>query len=180
MKTIIFEGIDKVGKTTTIKRLSQSLEDEGYKIVKLNLPFELSNMDGELINARLKMSTQNILQLNTFLNDDYVCLIDRHHLSENVFGSFFGRKHNRFLCNCIDYKMKFANGLLVYIEPDNCLNNFNKFKKGGQLDGFNYKEYKYLYQQFNKEFDDSVMNKIKTSTSKLPLLDNRIRNWLSK
>ena len=84
MKVLLFEGIDKVGKTTTIKTLEGNLKEKGYKVIVLNVPFSCNNtLNVEQSTFRLRMTLDNLLNMNEQFGDDYVCLIDRLHISED-------------------------------------------------------------------------------------------------
>ena len=74
MKVLLFEGIDKVGKTTIIKTLDKSLKEKGYKVMILNVPFSCNNaLNVEQSAFRLRMTLDNLLNMNKQFGDDYVC-----------------------------------------------------------------------------------------------------------
>lgn len=56
---IVFEGIDKSGKSTHSKRLVNSLQTEGYKAKLMSFPDRTTNT-GNLINEYLKNSDYNL------------------------------------------------------------------------------------------------------------------------
>ena len=178
MRIILFEGVDKVGKTTSIKKLDSYLTSLGYNVVKLNIPFEVKHITGDIITSRLRMSINNIIEMDKLFDDNYICLLDRFHISENVFSKFFKRKTDRTLCNFIDYKFRYMNSLLIYIQPDDCKINFNKFKVNNRIDGFTFKQYLKLFNRFNKEYQQSEITKIKIKTSNLDNLPDKINEWL--
>ena len=55
---IIFEGVDRCGKTTQVKRLSEKLTENGHSIYTTRFPERTSEI-GQMINAYLQ-NTSNL------------------------------------------------------------------------------------------------------------------------
>ena len=55
---IIFEGVDRCGKTTQVKKLSEKLTENGHSIYTTRFPERTSEI-GQMINAYLK-NTSNL------------------------------------------------------------------------------------------------------------------------
>lgn len=162
MKVLLFEGIDKVGKTTTIKTLEGNLKEKGYKVMVLNVPFSCNNtLNVEQSTFRLRMTLDNLLNMNEQFGDDYVCLIDRLHISEKVYGEVLRDGcFDNFQCNLCDYRMSTIDTTLIHVKPVNVLNNFMKFKDENNLiDGLTYSQYFGTYQAFVREVQESLIHK---------------------
>lgn len=177
MKILLFEGIDKVGKTTTIESLENTLSQKGYNVVKVNVPFTYKGSSkGMNVNQstfRLRLTVNNIVKMNEQFDDNYICLIDRLHISERVYGTIlrYGNFDN-FQCNLCDYKLKSLDTTLIYIQPTNIFNNFVKFSQGDLIDGLTYKQYTDTYIAFEREVQESLISKkIIITTEKLNELE---------
>lgn len=173
MKILLFEGIDKVGKTTTIERLENTLSQKGYNVIKINVPFSCKGMNVAQSTFRLKLTVDNIVKMNEQFDDTYICLIDRLHISERVYGTIlrYGNFDN-FQCNLCDYKLKSLDTTLIYIQPTNIFNNFAKFSQEDLIDGLTYKQYTDTYIAFEREVQESLISKkIIITTEKLNELE---------
>ena len=161
MKVLLFEGIDKVGKTTTIKTLEKSLKEKGYKVMILNIPFLCNALNVEQNTFRLRMTLDNLLNMNEQFGDDCVCLVDRLHISERVYGEVLRDGcFDNFQCNLCDYRMSKIDTTLIHVKPVNVLNNFMKFKDENNLiDGLTYSQYLGTYQAFIREVQKSLIHK---------------------
>ena len=162
MKVLLFEGIDKVGKTTIIKTLDKSLKEKGYKAMILNVPFSCNNaLNVEQSAFRLRMTLDNLLNMNKQFGDDYVCLIDRLHISERVYGEVLRDGcFDNFQCNSCDYWISTIDTTLIHVKPVNVLHNFMKFKDENNLiDGLTYSQYLGTYQAFIREVQKSLIHK---------------------
>lgn len=171
MKIVIFEGIDKVGKTTAINTLKSKLKDAGMIPVMIGHPFVVDDsLTDDMHIFRLGMTVNNLLEIADRLDDRYVCLVDRLHISQNVYGRLL-RKATRgdYMCEYADNKLKYTKSILVHIMPDDIIKNFNKFKdKDELLDGLSLEQYKASYDLFCEFVSASkISNKISTSTSKI-------------
>lgn len=170
MRIIIFEGADKVGKTTTISKLLNSLKEEGFKTLLLNLPFEYSeSLTKEERNYRLRVTVNSLLDMSEHFDDNYICIIDRLHISEKVFGNVLRGEYDERLFNTIDILVAGLNALLITVEPDSIQENFLKFKdEENLLDGLTYEQYSEIVNLFNDSSNDSrIKNKYKTKTKYL-------------
>jgi thymidylate kinase len=170
MRIIIFEGADKVGKTTTISKLLNSLKEEGFKTLLLNLPFEYSeSLTKEERNYRLRVTVNLLLDMSEHFDDNYICIIDRLHISEKVFGNVLRGEYDERLFNTIDILVAGLNALLITVEPDSIQENFLKFKdEENLLDGLTHEQYSEIVNLFNDSSNDSrIKNKYKTKTKYL-------------
>lgn len=160
MKVLLFEGIDKVGKTTTIEKIEKVLTDKGYTPLLIKFPFEVQKLTNEQREFRLMLTVDNIISMNNFFDDTFVCLVDRLHLSEEVYGEVLRNEYNQHECNIIDFKMSQLKTILIHVKPDNLMDNFNKFKSQDNLiDGLTCEQYSKTYQSFKKRINESRINK---------------------
>lgn len=183
MKIIIFEGADKVGKTTTISKLLNSLKEEGFKTLLLNLPFEYSeSLTKEERNYRLRVTVNLLLDMSEHFDDNYVCIIDRLHISEKVFGNILRGEYDERLFNTIDILMAGLNALLITVEPDSIQENFLKFKdEKGLLDGLTNEQYFEIVNLFDDSSNNSrIKDKYKTKTKYLSGIKSEIIKWLEE
>lgn len=183
MRIIIFEGADKVGKTTTISKLLNSLKEEGFKTLLLNLPFEYSeSLTKEERNYRLRVTVNLLLDMSEHFDDNYICIIDRLHISEKVFGNVLRGEYDEHLFNTIDILVAGLNALLITVEPDSIQENFLKFKdEENFLDGLTYEQYSEIVNLFNDSFNDSrIKDKYKTKTKYLSNIKPEIIKMLEE
>lgn len=183
MKIIIFEGADKVGKTTTISKLLNSLKEEGFKTLLLNLPFEYSeSLTKEERNYRLRVTVNLLLDMSEHFDDNYICIIDRLHISEKVFGNILRGEYDERLFNTIDILMAGLNALLITVEPDSIEENFLKFKdEKGLLDGLTNEQYFEIVNLFDDSSNNSrIKDKYKTKTKYLYGIKSEIIKWLEE
>ena len=182
MKIILFEGADKVGKTTTISELIKDLKNAGYKPLLLKLPFEYSDsISNEEREYRLGMTVRILLDMSNYFKDDkYVCLIDRLHISERVFGDVLRNHYNKTLFNTIDITLKNMSCLLITVIPDTILGNFVKFKdKYSLIDGLTYHQYQSTAILFETEFYSSkIKDKYMVKTQNLNDVSIKVLKWL--
>lgn len=169
MKLLIVEGIDKCGKTTMINSLYEKLKSSKRKCMIMNLPFIVNKpLSKDIIQYRIRMTTANIIEMSKTFGDEYICLIDRYHLSEKVYGKLLRESCAEFECNYADAIFSTMDSLLVHIVPDEIHSNFNKFKDdNGKLDGFTFYQYRVMLDKFTNEFDKSGMNKVRLKTSEI-------------
>lgn len=171
MKVLLFEGIDKVGKTTTIKTLEDNLKEKGYKVIKIELPFICNKINTEERTFRLEMTVNNIIEIDKYFSDDNtICLVDRLYLSERVYGAVLRNGNfDNFKCNLFDYKISRLDTTLIHVRPLNLLHNFNKFKdENGMIDGLTYQQYSDTYNAFIEEVRRSAISKkVEVTTDKL-------------
>lgn len=64
---IVFEGIDRSGKTTQCKRLFESLREKGYNVASVRYPDRSSPVTGGLINDYLSKKVEIPLSAASFL-----------------------------------------------------------------------------------------------------------------
>lgn len=172
MKVILFEGPDKVGKTTLMMNIADKMAfgetDEfgsAHKPLVLGRAFGTHPLYGEdelnkLRSFRLKLEAKTIGHMQT-LTDDYVLFIDRFHLSEKVYGQVFGRGWDQYAFEVIDRLL--YNALLVFIKPSSPEAVFNMYPDDtGRLDGLTLDEYTKSVKLFEACFDESsIKNKCK-------------------
>lgn len=161
MKIVLFEGIDKVGKTTTIEKLKKELSSFGFKVLKLNLPYTIDyeDIDNKNSTFRLKMSIKNLMTMYDEYDENYICLIDRLHISEKVYGKLLRDKFDRTTFYYSDYYLSEMRVKLIYLVPNDVHGNYEKFKdEKGLIDGLTEEQYIDTYEMFNETI---VKTKIK-------------------
>lgn len=168
MKVVLFEGPDKVGKTTLLNNIVDKMafgetDEFGSKHKPLVLgrafgthPIYGDEEQNELRSFRLKLEAKTIGRMQT-LSDDYVLFIDRFHLSEKVYGQVFDRGWDQYAFEVIDRLL--YNALLVSIEPSNPEAVFKAYPDDtGRLDGLTFDEYIKSVWLFGSIFDESTIN----------------------
>lgn len=172
MKVVLFEGPDKVGKTTLMMNIIDKMAfgetDEfggAYKPLVLGRAFGTHHLYGgdelnKLRSFRLKLEAKTIGHMQ-MLSDDYVLFIDRFHLSEKVYGQVFKRGWDQYAFEVIDRLL--YNALLVFIEPSNPEAVFNAYPDDtGRLDGLTLDEYMKSVELFGDCFgESSIKNRFK-------------------
>lgn len=179
MKIILFEGPDKVGKSTLLLNLGDKMafgetDEFGSKHKPLWLgcafgthPVYGADEQNKLRSFRLGLEAESIETMIEMLPEEYVLLVDRFHLSEKVYGNLFKRGWDQGQFEGID--RLFQDALLVKITPTNPVPLFEKFRdETGRLDGFTSAEYEKSVCLFNEVFEEScIKNKfeayVKTS-----------------
>lgn len=170
MKVVLFEGPDKVGKTTLMMNIADKLAfgetDEfgnACKPLVLGRAFGTHPLYGadelnKLRSFRLKLEAKTIGHMQT-LSDDYVLFVDRFHLSEKVYGQVFNRGWDQWQFEAIDRLLQDA--LLVLIEPDDPEKVFNRFPDdNGRIDGLTLEEYAQSVSLFDDCYkESSIVNK---------------------
>lgn len=183
MKTIIFEGIDKVGKTTAISNLYNKLKEDGMNPMMLNLPFTLEtcHKSNQLSTFRLDKTLDTVLEMNTFFDDSYVLLVDRFHLSEWVYDSVL-RNHqpiNTFLLKRIDNNLRDIKVFLVYLTTSNVGKLYDEFKdENGLLDGLTGKQYLASHSAFEEIFSSSTLDKVKVGRNEIDMMTSLIMDYI--
>ena len=168
MRVIIFEGLDKVGKTTTILKLKKVIEEQGKIPIIFNTPYQIKCNCANDVATKLNISMLVLKQMFEEYDDNYICLIDRFHLSEMVFGPRLRNGYDLTTCIKIDDFLAHHSVFLVYIKPDSLNENFDKFKdENGKLDGFGRIEYKSLAYFFNKAYRWTKIKKTFITTSEI-------------
>jgi len=101
-KLIVFEGLDKAGKTTQCTRLVQTLLQKNHKVRHLRFP-DRSTPIGRMIDSYLKDESQQedhvihllfsanrweaVAQIEADLNDGTIVIIDRYYYSGCVYSA---------------------------------------------------------------------------------------------
>lgn len=168
MRVIIFEGLDKVGKTTTILKLKKVIEEQGKIPIIFNTPYQVNCNCADDVAIKLNISMLVLKEMFEEYDDNYVCLIDRFHLSEMVFGPSLRDGYDLTTCIKIDNFLAHHPVFLVYVKPDCLDKNFDKFKdENGKLDGFNKIEYKSFAFFFDKVYRWTKIKKTFVTTSQI-------------
>lgn len=162
MKIIIFEGIDKIGKSTTISNLTSEFKERGLTPILLSPSFILDSCHKSniLSEFRLRLSFDDILKMCKFFDDKHVLLIDRFHLSEFVYSKVLREEQpiNGFELNYIDYYLNQNHAMLVYQTTNQVGKLFEKYKdENGLLDNLTYEQYIKSHVLFEEQFDQSVI-----------------------
>ena len=192
MKVVLFEGPDKVGKTTKVNDLLHRIslgEDEDfgdkYEAIKLNLPYEFSQtlstkIAFEARTNRLRDTASVLTLMNEHYDDDVVCLIDRLHISEAVYGECLRNgEYDRTLYAAIDSAL--ANDFdttLITCVPTITSEWIDKFGMNGQIDDLSYEQYERSVSLFMKFHQRSRIKK-KMLLSFDDLIDPIVNNWLA-
>ena len=172
MKIILFEGPDKVGKSTTINVVKDYLISKGRIPLELSLPFLMDRIysaPSELL-YRLKLQMRNLIDMSHEFSDNYVCLLDRFHLSERVYGEVLRHNCNYTEISLCDMRMKMLGAALIYIAPDNEEENFEKFScsVNKTLDGLTKEQYLETVHAFDEcVYHSEIAHKYKLTTSKI-------------
>ena len=169
MKVVLFEGPDKVGKTTLLNNIVDKMAfgetDEfgpKHKPLVLGRAFGTHPLYGDeeqnkLRSFRLGLEAESIAEMLDLINDEYVLFIDRFHLSEAVYGTVFNRGYDRVQVDNIDALLE--NSLLVYVRPSSPDAVFNRFKDlTDRIDGLTLEEYTKSVELFDDAFGLSRIN----------------------
>lgn len=160
MKIIIFEGVDKVGKTTAINELIELLPVIGLKPIKLNVPFMYSLQTKDEHAMRLFLTLHNLEEMDKFFDDTHVCLVDRFHISEKVFGDVLRGEYDKFSFHNVDFFLNKLEAILIHITPDDIWENYQKFSdEDGLIDGLTRMQYLKTYEEFIITCDQSKIKR---------------------
>lgn len=191
MKVILFEGPDKVGKTTKVNDLLHRIslgEDEDfgdkYEAVKLNLPYEFSETLSMKVALEARtnrlMDTAAVLTLmNHHYGDDVVCLIDRLHISEAVYGECLrnGAYDHAVYANIDSALADDFDTTLITCVPTITSEWIDKFGMNGQIDDLSYEQYEQSVNLFMKLHQKSQIKK-KMLLSFDDLIDPIVNGWI--
>lgn len=189
MKILLFEGPDRVGKTTMANYLFDTIafgesSDFSDDLVPLFLgrafgthPVFSGERENKLRSFRLMIETNSISKMMK-LPDNYVLFIDRFHLSEKVYGQVFKRGYNAANVRMIDAILK--NALLVYMTPKDKQETYEQFKDSatGLIDDLTFEQYAKSIVLFDEAFCDSYnlhKVKVKVDTKNGKYHENLIR-----
>lgn len=149
MKIIIFEGVDKVGKTTAINELVELFPTIGLKPIKLNVPFSCDLKTKDEHAMRLFLTYHNLEEMDKFFDDTHVCLVDRLHISEKVFGDVLRNEYDKLSFNNADYFLNNLKAVLIHIVADDIWENYQKFcDEDGLIDGLTKMQYLKTHEEF--------------------------------
>lgn len=168
MKVVLFEGPDKVGKTTMANYLFDTIafgesSDFSDDFVPLFLgrafgthPVFSGERENKLRSFRLMIETNSISKMMK-LPDNYVLFIDRFHLSEKVYGQVFKRGYNAANVRMIDAMLEKA--LLVYMTPKDTCETYEQFKDDatGLIDDLTIDQYAMSVNLFDEAFAESYI-----------------------
>lgn len=185
MKIVIFEGVDKIGKTTAIQKAYEKLKEDGFIPMMLNLPYTFDGCHklNALSTFRLKQTFETIRGMKNYFDDDYVLLVDRFHLSEYVYDTVLRPTQaiNTFVLSMIDEKMLSINALLIYLTTSNIGKVYDTFvDKDALIDGLTWKQYFESHVMFEEIYSASLMNKIKIDRNESVFIDVAIREYIEK
>lgn len=185
MKIIIFEGVDKVGKTTLIERISKELTDiYGKKVLRLTLPFSMEkpNASNEISMFRLGVQLDVMKKMSKKFSDDYVLLCDRFHLSEFVYDNALRRYQpfDKAAYQQIDKEVSHLKTLIIYQTTSNIGDLYEKFKdESGLLDGLSYSQYIKSHILFEEAYQATKCStKIKVDRDKVDGVVSEIIEFL--
>lgn len=168
MKIILFESVDKVGKTLIIQKMKEVIKQNNKIPIIFTVPYEIECKNSNDTTERLKLSNILLDKMINRYNDNYICLIDGHHISEMAYGNKLRDGYNTETCKAIDFFLSAYSTLLIQIRPDDILKNFDKFKnKDNKLDGFSKRDYISLLHNFAIICEESSLEKICIKTSEI-------------
>ena len=151
---IVVEGIDRVGKTTLVKRI---VKEFGYsEFVQLNNADKKKERKLEIEIERM----YSILSVLALIKNDYI-ILDRYHLSEMVYGIVDRRYYNIEVEN-VDRILSKLNSFLVYVEPED-------IKWSSKQHGSSLLDHDRFFKLF---YEKSKMNKAKCSFSNFDFFIN--------
>lgn len=110
---IIVEGIDRIGKSTLCKRISEHF---GYPIFKDNFMIgtELNSNAKNVMSEKL-LTTINLLKS---LGEETNIIMDRFYLTEMIYGSVERHYINHFTLQ-VEQEMKKLNAVMILMHPTN-------------------------------------------------------------
>lgn len=191
MKIILFEGPDKVGKTTKVNDLLHRIslgEDEHfcdrYEAIKLNIPYEFSQTLSMRVafkarTERLRDTAAVLTLMNSHYGDDVVCLIDRLHISEAVYGECLRNGvYDHALYEAIDLLLaEDFDTTLITCVPTVTSEWINKYGMNGLIDDLSYEQYERSVNLFMK-FHQKTRIKKKMLLSFDDLIDPIVNGWI--
>lgn len=148
---IIIEGIDRVGKSTLSKLLSEKLEAPIFH--DNNKPPYVDNKSKyyeDMIQGFITYKFELLLS-SLFINSNVI--VDRFHISEKVYNRMRSSDFNDFFN--IDRRLSEENAVLILVVPDD-------IKKSSNEHGSSLKNHNVLFELF---FLTSQMKKIKIQQS---------------
>ena len=168
MKVVLFEGPDKVGKTTMANYLFDTIAfgessdfSDDFVPLFLGRAFGTHQVfsgerENKLRSFRLMIETNSISKMMK-LPDNYVLFIDRFHLSEKVYGQVFKRGYNAANVRMIDAMLEKA--LLVYMTPKDTCETYEQFKDDatGLIDDLTIDQYAMSVSLFDEAFAESYI-----------------------
>lgn len=134
---ILIEGCDKTGKTTLAKKLANKYN---LTIIKNSQP-KINNILQEYLNI---------------VNQDNI-IIDRLHLSENVYGPLY---RNTPIINFNKLENNIKNNTILILCTDSVDNIHNRFIEDGE-EYTKITDIDYIVEQFNKLYEASTLIKMK-------------------
>lgn len=159
---IIVEGIDRVGKTTLVNKISEKF---GYKILPSIQP--ISKVER---TPRREIDIM-LAQLSVFqiLKNDYI-IVDRFYLSEFVYG-LYDRGYTSLEALVIGEKLKELNSLMVLVRPTD-------IKKSSEEHGSDLTEHSELFNHMFEisEFENKACCNYSTMEFVVNLVGRSIKN----
>lgn len=136
---VIVEGIDRVGKTTLVSKLTKSCNINPFIDSYLSFTYCDLNKDKEIVvegkRNDIIANTEKINSLINFFeqfsNNIGNVLLDRFHLSEFVYGKVDRHYLSHEAFEVFDKRLAKLNTLIIYVEPKNL--NWSSEKHGSSL-----------------------------------------------
>lgn len=191
MKVILFEGPDKVGKTTKVNDLLHRIslgEDEDfgnkYEAIKLNVPYDFpttmsARLTTQVRTERLRMTAFMLYNIAQTMPDNVICLIDRLHLSEYVYGECLRLgDYDASLAKGIDVVLSdYLDTILVTCVPAITDEQIKLYGMDGLIDDLTYDQYRHSVDLFIGAHTDTRIKK-KMLVTFDDLIDPIFNKWL--
>lgn len=160
---IVFEGVDRVGKTTAIEETAKMLREQNHEVITIsessdpvvqyikqsNLPIE------EIVPMMFDIRSEHQLLIERFINSKTILLWDRYYDSTYVYGYNYGLTHPDWETELFNY---YTPDLTIYLyaEIDVILSRIDdekdRFTNGSYSDVEKYLgRYKELYDKVAKQ-----------------------------
>lgn len=191
MKVVLFEGPDKTGKSSKVNDLLHRIslgEDEDfgskYEAIKLNVPYELpttmsAKLTTQVRTERLRMTAFMLYNIAQTMPDNVICLVDRLHLSEYVYGECLrAGDYDATLVKGIDTVLvDYLDTILVTCVPAITDEQIKLYGMNGLIDDLTYDQYRHSVDLFVKAHADSGIKK-KMLVTFDDLIDPIFNKWL--
>ena len=108
--------------------------------------------------------------MNERFDDKHICLVDRLHLSEVVYGNVLRNgDYDKLTCSYVDFQMSKMDAMLIHIIPNSLQGNYQLFKDSkGLIDGLTFEQYSDTLVNFMAEVNRSeIRNKMELKTYEL-------------
>lgn len=191
MKVVLFEGPDKTGKSSKVTDLLHRIslgEDEDfgskYEAIKLNVPYDLpttfsAKLSTKVRTERLRMTAFMLYNIARTMPDNVVCLVDRLHLSEYVYGECLRLgDYDEALVKGIDVVLSdYLDTILVTCVPAITNEQIKLYGRDGLIDNLTYDQYRHSVDLFVGAHTDTRIRK-KMLVTFDDLIDPIFNKWL--